>query len=296
MGSWHFSIVIFRPHKSAPPLLDSLHALSIYVAAGITSFGWALCHFAGWDATPWLPLWFCAALLIYNADRLWSDPADLWNLPQRTAASIQLRGLAAVLTVVAAIVLTILPIVRRDWITLALTLVGALVSLNYSRPLLGFRFKDTPMLKTFFAPTIVAAALIGLPWIHEGPPASGAAFGMIALRAWTLLLFNMTLCDLRDIAGDRRAGIVSLPVALGEKRTRALLWLLLGTIELLALATLWQSPAPLAAPWRIVALSAPLYLGGILLAVRRPRSERFYEWWVEGILFLPALAILVARA
>ena len=286
----------FRPHKSAPPLLASLHALSIYVAAGITSFGWALCHFAGWDATPWLPLWFCTALLIYNADRLWSDPADVWNLPQRTAASIRLRGLAAALTAVAATVLTILPIVRHDWITLALTLVGALVSLNYSRPLLGFRFKDTPMLKTFFAPTIVAAALIGLPWIHEGPPASGAAFGMIAFRAWTLLLFNMTLCDLRDIAGDRRTGIVSLPVALGEKRTRVLLWLLLGTIEMLALATLWKSPASLAAPWRIVALSAPLYLGGILLAIRRPRSERFYEWWVEGILFLPALAILVARA
>ena len=286
----------FQFPKSAPPLLASLHALSIYVAAGITSFGWALCHFAGWDATPWLPLWFCAALLIYNADRLWSDPADAWNLPLRTAASTRLKRIASALAVLAAIVLTVLPIVRRDWITLALTLGGALVSLNYSRPLLGFRFKDTPLLKTFFAPTIVAAALIGLPWIHEGPPASGVAFGVIAVRAWTLLLFNMTLCDLRDIAGDRRTGIVSLPVALGEKRTRVLLWLLLATIEALALATLWQSPSALATPWRIVALSAPVYLGGILLAIRRPRSERFYEWWVEGILFLPALAIVAARA
>ena len=275
--------------------LTSLHALSIYVAAGIASFGWALCHFAGWDATPWLPLWFCAALLIYNADRLWSDPADVWNLPDRTAASARLRSIAGGLITLAAIVLTILPIVRGDWITLALTLAGALVCLNYSRPLLGFRFKDAPVAKTFFAPTIIAAALIGLPWLHEGPPARGAAFGMIALRAWTLLLFNMLLCDLRDIAGDRRAGTVTLPVALGEKRTRTLLWLLLAMIEVLALVTLWESPTTLAAPWRIVALAAPLYLGGILFAVRRPRSERFYEWWVEGILFLPALAVLAAR-
>ena len=287
--------VTFSPLKSAPPLLESLHALSLYVAAGITSFGWALCRLAGWDARPWLPLWFCAALLIYNADRLWSDPADVWNLPRRTAASARLRSPAAALTVLAALVLILLPIMRRDWITLALALCGAIVSLNYSRPLLGFRFKDAPLLKTFFAPTIVAAALIGLPWIHEGSPASGAAFGMIALRAWTLLLFNMTLCDLRDIAGDRRTGIVSLPVALGEKRTRTLLWLLLATIEALALATLWQSPASLATPWRVVALASPLYLGGILFAIRRPRSERFYDWWVEGILFLPALAVLVAR-
>ena len=275
--------------------ITALHALSIYVAAGIASFGWALCQFAGWDARPWLPLWFCAALVIYNADRLWRDPADAWNLPQRTATTARLRGVAGALTVFAALVLTVLPIVRGDWITLALTLGGALVCLNYSRPLLGFRFKDAPVAKTFFAPTIVAAALIGLPWIHEGPPPSGAAFAMIALRAWTLLLFNMTLCDLRDIAGDRRTGIVTLPLALGEKRTRTLLWLLLATIEALALAALWQSPAPLAGPWRIVALAAPLYLAGILFAVRRPRSERFYEWWVEGILFLPALAVVIGR-
>jgi 1,4-dihydroxy-2-naphthoate octaprenyltransferase len=98
------------------------------------------------------------------------------------------------------------------------------------------------------------------------------------------------------MSGDRHSGIVTLAVALGEKGTRTLLWILLGAIEVLALATLWQTPASHAAPWRIVALSAPLYLGGLLLAIRRPRSERFYEWWVEGILFLPALAIIVARA
>lgn len=289
MTPWHENRVTF-------PVITALHALSIYVAAGITSFGWALCHFAGWDATPWLPLWFCATLLIYNADRMWSDPADAWNLPKRTAASAQLRRLAITLTCLAAGVLMIFPIVRRDWLTLALTVAGAVVCLNYSRPLLGFRFKDAPIVKTFFAPTIVAAALIGLPWIHEGPPATGTAFAMIALRAWTLLFFNMTLCDLRDIAGDRRTGIATLPVVLGEKRTRMLLWLLLALIELLALAALWQSPAELAAPWRIVSTIAPLYLGGILLAVRRPRSERFYEWWVEGILFLPALAVLAGRS
>jgi hypothetical protein len=37
----------------------------------------------------------------------------------------------------------------------------------------------------------------------------------------------------------------------------------------------------------------PIYLGGMLLAVRRPRSERFYEWIVEGMLFLPAIAICI---
>jgi hypothetical protein len=32
----------------------------------------------------------------------------------------------------------------------------------------------------------------------------------------------------------------------------------------------------------------------LLAAVRQPRPERFYEWCVEGMLFLPALALALA--
>jgi hypothetical protein len=31
----------------------------------------------------------------------------------------------------------------------------------------------------------------------------------------------------------------------------------------------------------------------LILAARAPRSERFYERWVEGMLFLPAVVVLV---
>jgi hypothetical protein len=191
------------------------HALSLYVATGITSFGWALSKLAGWDARPWLPLWFCAALLVYNVDRLQKESADSLNVPRRTALSARLRGLNLTLIATASVVLLCLPAVRGDWRTLALVIAGAIVCLNYSRPLLGFRFKDVPLLKTFFAPTIVVTALIGLPLVHEGAPKHGGYFAMVTAHAWALLLFNMALCDLRDLIGDRRGGIVSLPLALG---------------------------------------------------------------------------------
>ena len=60
-----------------------LHALSLYGAAGIAAFGWAVCRLLDWSVEPWILLWSCAALLIYNADRLRPDPADLVNIPQR---------------------------------------------------------------------------------------------------------------------------------------------------------------------------------------------------------------------
>ncbi|HYR57942.1 MAG TPA: UbiA family prenyltransferase, partial [Chthoniobacteraceae bacterium] len=249
-----------------------------------------------WHAAPWLPLWFCGALLIYNVDRLRRDPADALNVPQRESATQRLRGASALTAALAAAVLVALPVLRRDWITLALVLGGALVCLSYSIPLPGFRLKDVPVLKTFVAPTIVAAAIIVLPWIHEGAPADRAVFAIVAVRAWGLLLFNMILCDLRDVEGDRRTGIVSLPGALGAAGTRRLLVGLLIAIESLAFVIAARAPGAHATAWRTLCVLGPPYLGWLIAAVRVRRSERFYEWCVEGMFFLPALAVLAEFA
>ncbi len=270
-----------------------LHALSLYGATGIAAFGWAVCRLLDWSAAPWLPLWFCSALLIYNADRLRPDPADLVNIPQRAAASARWRGLSRAVLGGAALFLVAWPLFSRDWLTLGLVVFGAIVSLNYSIPLLGFRWKDVPLLKTFFAPSIVTASILGLPWLHVGPAVDAGTFLLIALRAWTFLLFNMIICDLRDLAGDRACGIRSLPVALGENGMRWLLAGLLVLIEVLAVAALAGAPVRHQSTWRVMCFLGPLYLGGLLFAIRHPRSERFYEWAVEGMLFLPAVAILL---
>ena len=267
--------------------------LCFFVATGIASFGWAVCYLLGWNSTPYLPLWFCSGLLIYNADRLRRDPADALNIPERAAASARARTLSLAVLAIAAVALVGLPIVRGDWLTLGLIAAGTPVCLGYSAPIFGFRFKDVPLLKTLFAPTIVSVAVVGLPWFHEGAPPVGAGFALTVFRSWCFLLFDMILCDLRDLEGDRRMKIRSLPVCLGERRTRALLWALLGVIEFSSLTGAAQAPAHLAAAWRLACVAGPLYLGGLLIAVRTPRSEGFYEWAVEGMLFLPALVCAV---
>lgn len=271
-----------------------LHTLSIYGALGITAFGWAMGQLFNWETGPWMPYWFCAALLVYNADRLRRDPADALNIPLREAAAARLRILSFIVLISSALVLLVLPIVRHDWLTLALVLGGALVSLNYSIPLFGFRFKDVPLLKTFFAPTIVTASVLGLPWLHLGTGGTDIPTLLLgSLRSWTFLMFNMILCDLRDRAGDEVCGIRSLPVVLGDKRTRWLLVALLVGIELLAFGAWMLSADAHRGVWGVMCILGPLFLGGILLAVRHPRSERFYEWIVEGMLFLPAIAVLI---
>jgi 4-hydroxybenzoate polyprenyltransferase len=272
--------------------LASLHALYLYGAAAVAAFGWAICALLGVNAAPWLPLWFCAALLIYNVDRLRAEPADALNLPLRTASMARLRGPAILIAAGAGAVLLILPILRQDWRTLALALGGALVCLNYSIPVGGFRLRDVPLLKSFIAPTVIVAAILGLPVLHGGAWLVSWETARAAAWAWCYLLFNTLLCDLRDLPGDRACGVASLAVRLGARRTVRVLAALILALAVLALIGAGQGGSTGAA-WAVLACAAPVVLIALVVRAVRQRSERFYEWCVEGMLFLPALVVSV---
>ncbi len=271
-----------------------LHTLQLYGAAGIVAFGWAMCVLCGWDALPWMPLWFCSALLVYNIDRLRRDPADAHNTPLRAASAERLRSVSKTLATLAALVLIALPVWRRDWLTLGLVLGGAFVSVQYSVPLLGLRLKDVPFLKSFIAPSMVAAAVFGLPWLHAG----GRPGALLAVVwAWSYLEFNMILCDLRDIDGDRQHGVASLPVRLGVSGTRWVLFgLVIATVIVAAIntyLTLGSTPTELCrgTTWLLFSLLIPTLALRLLFASYRPQTEQFYERYVEGLLFLPAFVV-----
>ena len=302
------------PNENPPPqsifaeIETVLHALSLYGAAGLAAFGWAMGWLINLPNAEWLPLWFCAALLIYNADRLRHDPADALNVPARTAASARLRTASIVTVALAALVLIGLPVWRRDWLTLTLIIGGSIVSLGYSIPILGFRWKDVPFLKTFFAPAVVTlavfypvlSALNSAFYLLDAIEGLGLVNGLPSLAAWSFLylLFNMLLCDLRDRAGDAQCGIRSIPVVLGEKRSCGLLWMLAVIGQFLLVAVIRTSEAKVV-PLVLLSFFAGGYQAYLLHTTRRPRSERFYEWAVEGLLYLPALAcglaILLSR-
>ena len=307
------------PNENPPPpslfaeIETVLHALSLYGAAGLAAFGWAMGWLMDVPAAEWLPLWVCAALLIYNADRLRRDPADALNVPARTAASVRLRGASSVTLTLAALVLIGLPVWRRDWVILVLIIIGAIISLSYSIPILGFRWKDLPLVKTLFAPTVVTVAIFSptaialtnvVVALNDQFPTVDADYLLRAPRdfflalkltiflapwAWCHLLFNMLLCDLRDRAGDMQCGIRSIPVVFGEKGARTLLWAL-AVIGQIILVTPIGLRLIEDLPFAFLALFTGLYQAYLLLATRRPRSERFYEWAVEGLLYVPAVA------
>jgi hypothetical protein len=77
----------------------------------------------------------------------------------------------------------------------------------------------------------------------------------------------------------------TVPVLLGPSGSRRLLLVLLAAIQCAILAC--RNQAPFKEFWGVLAWVVPVYLGALWWAVRRPRSERFYEWAVEGMLYLP---------
>lgn len=269
------------------------NALHFYGAGAIVLCGWAFSRLLQFDCKPYAPLWFAGALLVYNIDRLKHDPSDAVNTPIRCATAKRLRRFSAAVITVAALVLVGLPLLRRDWLLLALTVSGSLVCANYSLSPLGFRLKDIPLLKTFLAPTIVLVSFLAPPLLHQGfetpLPYLAAASGWL----WMFLCFNMILCDLRDIAGDILSGTRSVPVVLGRRRTLlALQFLLWATLGLGVAIGIAAPSALMARTWAIMGISAAFYQGMLLKHVHdQTPTEAFFEWWVEGMLFIPPLII-----
>jgi len=258
-----------------------MHALHIYGAVGIAVFGWSLGRWAGFASGKLLPLWLAGALVVYNLDRLKRDPVDSVNTPERVRWHAMLRRWSWLLTAASALVLVLWPLWIGSGGLLLLTGLALPLSLSYSFPLLGTRMKDVPVLKTLFAPLVVLAAVLAPPVLLQGLAVSPALM-LAAGWSWALLMFNMVLCDLRDIEGDRAAGTRSLPVILGRNRTQGLLWLLIVAGAICAVMH----------GWPILACATVTLLGPLALAAHRRRNEAFYEWLAEGTLFLPALVEL----
>lgn len=276
---------------------EIVQTLSIYGASGIVAFGWAFSRLLHFTCKTYVPLWFCAAIFIYNLDRLKTDPADPINIPRRSREAVKWRKFSFFAAAASALSLVALPLWEGDYLMAALAIGGGVFCANYSLAPLGFRFKDVPFVKTLFAPTIVTAALLAPPLLEQG--AGNAAVHYLTATAWTwcVLMFNMLLCDMRDINGDSLTGTRSLPVALGAGRTVRLLWGLLGVIAVLSAAAVRQAAPGNIALWKVLGGGTILYLAALLVAARRMKTppESFYEWWVEGILFVPALLYPFAR-
>ena len=122
-------------------ILISIYLLELVGASAITALGCVACTILEIDWSRSAPLWFAGYLFVYNADRLYSDPADRLNTPLRSSWGARLRGCRVVLVWLSAGVLGAGRLLTgRFWLLLPLALIFGILCF-YSRPIPGARFR-----------------------------------------------------------------------------------------------------------------------------------------------------------
>jgi (E)-4-hydroxy-3-methyl-but-2-enyl pyrophosphate reductase len=154
------------------------------------------------------------------------------------------------------------------------------------------KLKDIPASKTIFVAGAWSVVAALLPGLRSGLLPDGSTIYALA-AAFILVFVRSAIFDLVDVQGDRFVGKETIPIVIGERRTRRLLnWLVLLLGVLLAAAP-WLG---LATTFSYLMLACCLYAGGSILIYQGQRmrhdSLRF-EALVESNLYLAgALALL----
>ena len=271
--------------------LRQIYLLEVVGGVGVTCLGWVACYLTGSSWVRSAPLWLGGYLLVYNLDRLHYDPADRENTPTRFLCRESLRPKRLILIWLSVIALVgWSALTGRWWLIPPLALVIAVLQF-YSRPLpyIRKRLKDLPVLKTFIAPLLIAAVLVFWP-VLELRRNLGTREILIFFWCLIILCVNSLSFDLRDIPGDLRLGTRTAAVLLGAN------WSVVFLGALALLATLMSPLLGLrGAAGVLVPSSLIVGVGLIFWAFFSHVEPIAFSFVADLLLFLPALALLVAR-
>jgi len=158
----------------------------------------------------------------------------------------------------------------------AATVIGLALAWAYSAPPLRLK------LNGWWGNAACGACYEGLPWVTGAAVmAAGAAPSVEVFIAAALYSFGahgiMTLNDFKSVEGDRRMGIGSLPVRLGEVRAAQVACVMMAApqVPMVALLFAWG------APWHGLAVGAVL-VAQLLLMRKLLRDPKGLAPWYNG--------------
>jgi 4-hydroxy-3-methylbut-2-enyl diphosphate reductase len=266
---------------------------NLYVAGGAGCLSYAAAVLQG--IKPRLADFFITFFYVFAMHVLnrFADKASSFNYPSRAALYERYKFgffLASLSGVSAALIIANAQSQSLFFALLAMTGLGLLYSVRifperWLRIVRVAKLKDIPASKTIFIAggwSVVATLLPSLR--ADSHVGLQTLFSLIVV--FVLVFVRSALFDLVDIQGDRLVGEESLPIVIGEKRTKKLLvYLVVG----LAISLMVAPLLGLATDFGYMMLIVCLYMGFYLLVHRRellrPGSLRF-ESLVENSFYL----------
>lgn len=162
----------------------------------------------------------------------------------------------------------------------------------YSRPIKvggrAIRLKQIPVVKNLYAGIFWSVALVLTPYLYLGQRPGALALLTIAI-SFGLNYFVELAWDLRDMRGDRHAGVRTVPLLIGEAATCVILGLVHIATCALILWGAWQGLLLAMKAWVMVALLLPF--GLVYLAWYRKLEDKT---WASHLYIVCAGVILLA--
>jgi 4-hydroxybenzoate polyprenyltransferase len=209
---------------------------------------------------------------IYSLDRLTDSKEDAINIPERGDFLKGRRKIIFAISIASCLLSVLVVLLIKPW-ALPVMLLPIVSNAAYGSRISPHlpRLKDIPVMKNL---------LVAFTW----------AFGITVLTAWgetdangivfifyfllTKSFINTVLYDIRDLEGDRRSGVRTIPVLVGQKWT---------TVILLALnSTLLPFLLLGARSWQLLAFGLVIYGYIYILAFNKGGNKNALDLCVDG--------------
>lgn len=258
--------------------IEAFESLFFYGASGIVALGYYINSVASAAVGYYPILWFCGGLLVYNVDRFIPDPADRINAPRRA----HLAKTRLVIIGAALLALLLAPILHGDWVTLGAVTVGLVGAPFYSVAIPGFRrrVKEFPLCKAVAPPLIILLTLTIPIWNTPSTIGMNKKAIFVGIQLFIGLIINVLLFDHHDRTGDRTTGVTTFANQMQPElffKFTIVLWMI-GFVGWLLVPSL-----------ETIALS--MYILVLIVACKSGQSRRFYQWAVDGLLFVPLAVV-----
>ena len=160
---------------------------------------------------------FFLTISVYSLNKVTDLEEDLVNLPDR-ARFVKKNRDYLLFASLESINIAVLLVFFTNPYAIPVILFPFYVGLFYSTGMRRLRIKDALLLKNIMVALAATTAAVLLPLaVHTSIPF------IVLLVAYFIFLkcfINTVLFDVRDIEGDRKAGVLTIPVSLGTKKTR----------------------------------------------------------------------------
>jgi 4-hydroxybenzoate polyprenyltransferase len=212
---------------------------------------------------------FLVAFSIYNLNRKTDEDEDAINRQDRFAFTKRYEiylYYGALLSFAAALILSALYGIPSFLATAAPFIFGTLYSFRLLPEQAGYRrLKEIPAVKNIVVGLAWATFLAFLPiFLNHSTPDSKTAISFLLFFMWGFMA--SLIPDVRDKVGDARAGVRTIPVIIGEARTRTLLT---GVLLVLGIPAILYSILFLPPFTTGVLIAANLYSHGCALLLDR---------------------------